>query len=285
MANKLYDESKITDIGRAIQIQLGVSSSFSVAGMAAAIFEIRSTLTLSDLTVSLNGEYSTPAGYDGFSHVVVSVPGGTSAALGSKTISSNGIYNASSDQFDGFSQVTVSVPVQSAALVGLIASANGIYNPPSGIDGFSNVVVSVPSSGGGSIVTDIIEGGYISLYDSSATHVRSYAFYEFETLSGVDLPSVGKVNEYAFCGCSGVSYINLPQCTWIMSYAFSGCRLQSIILPECTRVYEGAFSAAGANMLFMGVGCMELLSFLNSPLSLLIALLLIIYQELFFQAV
>lgn len=245
MANKLYDESKITDIGRAIQIQLGVSSSFSVAGMAAAIFEIKSMPTLSNITISFNGEYNSPAGYDGFSHVVVSVPGGASAVLGSKTIFSNGIYDASADQLDGFSQVTVSIPEQSAVLGSLTVSANGSYTPPSGIDGFNNIVVNVPDSGG-SLVTDIIEGGYISLYNSSAMRVRSYAFYEWSSLKGVDLPAVSMIKENAFCGCSGVSYISLPQCQYIESSAFSGCRIESIILPECKRIYKGAFSAAGA---------------------------------------
>ena len=211
MANKLYDESKITDIGRAIQIQLGVSSSFSVAGMAAAIFEIKSQPILQSLSCSVNGTYSVPTGFDGFSQVVVSVPGGASAALSDKTITSNGTYTAASD----------------------------------GLDGFSQVVVSVPTSELESVLTAIIEGKTVSIINSEASKVRIYAFYKYGSLQTVDMPGVTKIGEYAFCDCIYLHSAYFSSCSIIGSYAFSNTWLLSVSFPACSFISEHGFDSAG----------------------------------------
>lgn len=71
---------------------------------------------------------------------------GSPAKLGTKSITQNGTYNASSDNLDGFSQVSVEVP--QATLGTKSITQNGIYNASSdNLDGYSQVSVNVPSHG------------------------------------------------------------------------------------------------------------------------------------------
>lgn len=60
----------------------------------------------------------------------------TPSVLGTKTITTNGTYNASSDNYDGYSSVTVSVPVPSGSLY---ISNNGVHD----VTTFSSVNVNV----------------------------------------------------------------------------------------------------------------------------------------------
>ena len=66
--------------------------------------------TLQNKTVTSNGTVTADSGYDGLGTVTVNVSGGGSATLGTKSITANGTYNASSDSLDGYSSVTVNVP-------------------------------------------------------------------------------------------------------------------------------------------------------------------------------
>ena len=67
---------------------------------------------------------------------------GSPAVLGTKNITANGTYNASSDNLDGFSQVSVEVP--QATLGTKSITQNGTYNASAdNLDGFSQVVVNV----------------------------------------------------------------------------------------------------------------------------------------------
>ena len=67
---------------------------------------------------------------------------GGSATLGTKTISNNGTYNASSDNLDGYSQVTVSVPASAVDTGTKNISTNGTHD----VIGYANAAVSVPAS-------------------------------------------------------------------------------------------------------------------------------------------
>lgn len=75
--------------------------------------------------------------------------GGGSAVLGSKTVTANGTYNASSDNYDGYSSVTVNVPATIPSLqsksVTPTESAQTI-TADSGYDGLSSVEVGAISS-------------------------------------------------------------------------------------------------------------------------------------------
>lgn len=73
---------------------------------------------------------------------------GGGSNLGTKSITSNGVYNASDDSLDGYNSVTVAVPMPTFNTDVLNVSANGVYNAvTSGLDGYTEVNVQVPSSG------------------------------------------------------------------------------------------------------------------------------------------
>jgi len=80
-----------------------------IAGYLLGLADSR-TPVLTALSVSENGDYSPPDGYDGFSSVTVNVQGGA-AKVQSLTVTSNGTYTAP-DGVDGYSPVTVNVPSQ-----------------------------------------------------------------------------------------------------------------------------------------------------------------------------
>lgn len=64
---------------------------------------------LQEKTATANGDIVPDTGFDGLSKVVVNVAGSGVSSLTSKTVLSNGLYNASDEGFDGFSNVHVSV--------------------------------------------------------------------------------------------------------------------------------------------------------------------------------
>lgn len=97
---------------------------------------------LTSLQVTENGDYTPPAGYDGFSDVSVAVPA-IPAQLTGLSVTSNGDYTPPAG-YDGFDEVNVNVPQSAARLTGLTATANGDYTPPAGYDGFDEVNVNVP---------------------------------------------------------------------------------------------------------------------------------------------
>lgn len=73
--------------------------------------------------------------------------GGGEAVLKTKTVTANGVYNASSDRADGYSKVTVNVPSPPApVLVTKNIGANGTYAASGdNADGYSAVTVEVPA--------------------------------------------------------------------------------------------------------------------------------------------
>lgn len=97
---------------------------------------------LTSLLATENGDYTPPAGYDGFSDVSVAVPP-IPAQLTGLNVTSNGDYTPPAG-YDGFDEVNVNVPQSAARLTGLTATSNGDYTPPAGYDGFDEVKVSVP---------------------------------------------------------------------------------------------------------------------------------------------
>ena len=67
--------------------------------------------------------------------------GGGGGTLGTKTITNNGTYNASSDNLDGYSQVTVSVPASAVDSGTKGISTNGTHD----VIGYASASVSVPT--------------------------------------------------------------------------------------------------------------------------------------------
>lgn len=77
MANVLVNDLYLSDIADAIREKLNVETTYKPSEMANAI---------------------------------ESISGGGGSSLGTKSVTANGTYNASSDSLDGYSQVTVNVP-------------------------------------------------------------------------------------------------------------------------------------------------------------------------------
>ena len=100
-------------------------------------------------------------GYDGYAKVIVNP-----ARLRTMTVTSNDTYTPGSSYY-GIGSITVNVPQTTATLGTKSITSNGTYNASSdGYDGFSSVTVSVPTSGGGH---DTVTGSQIDLNGSSAS--------------------------------------------------------------------------------------------------------------------
>lgn len=111
------------------------------SGDSVSIIGISRPPVINSLLVTENGTYTVETGVDGFSPVVVQVPG---PVLGTLNVTQNGTYTPSTEQ-DGFSEVVVDVPdPPPPVLVSLNATENGEYLPGVGEDGFSQVEVAVP---------------------------------------------------------------------------------------------------------------------------------------------
>lgn len=134
MSNVLVNDASLTAIANAIRSKLSTSDTYKPGQMASAI---------------------------------QSIPTGGSAVLGTKSITANGTYNASSDGYDGYSQVVANVPntytssdegkvVSNGYLIAQFAdtvTTNGIWDTT-----FINSL-TVNVSGGGS-GTDLRSGTY-----------------------------------------------------------------------------------------------------------------------------
>ena len=106
MSLKTIEDSSLSAIANAIRGKNGASDTYTPAQMAAAIAAIPSGV-LGTKSITANGTYAASSdSLDGYSSVTVDVP---SAALGTKTITANGTYSASADSLDGYSSVTVNV--------------------------------------------------------------------------------------------------------------------------------------------------------------------------------
>ena len=93
------------------------------------------TITLEELDVTENGEYTAESG-KAYTPVIVQIP------LGNKTVSANGTYTATDDNLQGYSEVTVEVP--DPELITKSISTNGTYSAEDdNADGYSQVSVDV----------------------------------------------------------------------------------------------------------------------------------------------
>jgi len=93
------------------------------------------------VTIDSNGNYTENVSDKATVDITVNVP--VSGDLGTKTIITNGTYQALDDNLDGYSEVTVNVP-QNATLGIKAITNNGSYNAiTDGYDGFSRVDVNV----------------------------------------------------------------------------------------------------------------------------------------------
>lgn len=208
-------KTSLSNIKTAI-INKGQTPSGNITTYADAISNISGggqIINNQDITITSNGIYSADTGYTGLGEVSVNVAGGST--LGTKTITSNGIYPALSDSLDGYSSVTVNV-----------------------------------SGGGGSdqLGIDLIQGtltGDITL-DSSITKINDYAFAYQTGMTGLTAPNVTSIGSNVFYGeIGGPNPSTVPQITNINLPNYVGLTLDEttgeLVAPQGSRGvnYEG----------------------------------------------
>ena len=102
---------------------------------------VNKTVNTESLNIYENGNYTPPAGVDGYDDIHVDIR----PVIDSITIRENGTYEASGE-VDGYSPVVVNVPQSAAKVYAKNINANGNYYPDAGYDGFSQVSVNVPAT-------------------------------------------------------------------------------------------------------------------------------------------
>lgn len=127
---------------------------------------------LGEASITKNGTYNaSDEDYDGFSKVIVKVD----PKVTTKTITKNGTYKASKDKVDGFSEVSVQVPTGGdATLISKSITENGTYNAgDDDADGYSSVTVNVSGGGGGTLITKNITAN--GTYNASSDNADGYS--------------------------------------------------------------------------------------------------------------
>lgn len=167
MALGLIDSNYLTNIANAIRGKLNVANNYYPSEMPDAINNISGgNADLGTKSITSNGIYNAADdSLDGYNSVTVAVPMPTynSDIL---NVSVNGTYNAAQSGLDGFSEVNVNVPVTVYNSAPLSVTVNGTYNASdNGLDGFNSVTVAVPSGGGGDTED------FISVVDSSGNPI------------------------------------------------------------------------------------------------------------------
>lgn len=185
---------------------------------------------------------------------LVDVSGGGST-LGTKTITQNGTYNASSDSLDGYSEVTVNVSggVTPTGTKQISITQNGTTTED--VTNYANAEITVNVSGGGGYSVDDIAGGApTGAITITATSVSQYAFYHKTGITSVSAPNCLLTGQYAFQDCTGITSINFPALTTVSQYDFANCTgLTSVALPSLTsdimtRTFGGCTNLATADL-------------------------------------
>lgn len=142
-----------------------------------------------DKTVYTNGPVTFDSGYDGLGTVNVALP------LGTKTVTRDGTYLASSDSLEGFTQFTVDYDLR---LEDISVNNNGVYTAGSGYDGLGEVTVSldldsktITANGTYNASSDNLSG-----YDTVTVNVDVNNENRTFTANGTYYPTQGKNGIY-----------------------------------------------------------------------------------------
>jgi hypothetical protein len=152
--------------------------------------------------------------------------GGSDPVLQSKTIipsAAEQIVTADSG-YDGLSSVVI------------IGDDN--LNPTNIAEGVSIFGVTGTHSGGGGLTADDFNNCTVSgSLVVTGTTIRSYAFYNFRSVTSISAPNATKLEQYAFGYCTAVTSVNLPEVTTIANGSLRNLHaLTSIVLPKLTTV-------------------------------------------------
>jgi len=146
-----------------------------------AIGRIRINTQTQNKIITSNGTYYSDNPNVILKKITVNVPQST---FTTKSITSNGTYNASDDGYNGYSSVTVNVPPPNLLLEKSITS-NGTYSASSdGYDGYSSVVVNVSPNVTTKSSTVSFEGFSQPSNNNQTTGLQNKYFYAFT--SGYD---------------------------------------------------------------------------------------------------
>ena len=162
-----------------------------------------------DINEALKQKYQTTEDfpYSQMATAIDDIPSGGGTLI-PKTITENGVYNASSDNADGYDVVTVGVPERNT-LDELFADALEVANIP------------------------------------SATSLADYLFKDRKNLINVIMPNVTSIGQEAFNGCTNLALTSLPSgVTSIGNNVFRNCtNLALTSLPSgVTSIGNRAFS-------------------------------------------
>ena len=153
MAVVLIDETTLTGIANSIRTKLNTQATYKPGDMAAAIS---------------------------------SISGGGSATLGTKTITSNATYNASSDNLDGYSSVTVNVPTGTAKSSSDLTANNLTVTAPAGLySSDASKTLTDANLTAGNIKKDVTIFGVTGSYEGGGGGGASYATGTFTPSSNI----------------------------------------------------------------------------------------------------
>ena len=113
MSRVTVNETYLSDIADAIRSKNGTENTYTPAEMADAIEAISgggiTPTGTKQISITSNGTTTEDVTNYASAEITVTVPTGGGSTLGTKSITANGTYNASSDSLDGYSSVTVNV--------------------------------------------------------------------------------------------------------------------------------------------------------------------------------
>lgn len=192
MSNVLVNDTSLTAIANAIRSKLGVSTTYKPGQMASAI---------------------------------QSIPTGGSAVLGTKTITANGTYNASSDNYDGYSQVVANV-----SGVSWDDLAQG--NQPSGLITLTGTSLS-------KMAMSFMPKNNWQVYSTTITTLNDSCFRESLKLTSVRLPNLTTINiGYTFYQCMDTALIDIGSANQIINYMFQQCSALKTLIIRRSSVCE-----------------------------------------------
>lgn len=171
--------------------------------------------------------------------------GGGEATLIDKNISSNGTYNASSDNADGYKKVVVSVPNPSTGTISI--TQNGTVD----VTNYASASVNVSGWTSDGLASGTEPNGALTL--ATTTEIVAYAFYGNKAITSVSGSAVTKINQNAFQKCSNITQVNFPNVTEIGAGAFrEDSKLTSASFPSATNLNTDTFRQC-ANMVSISV--------------------------------
>lgn len=163
-----------------------------------------------------------------------------------KSVTANGVYDASDDDADGYDQVTVNV---TPSLGTKSITANGTYTASSDeLDGYSSVTVNVASEKNAKFAATPAEfhssRNLVSIdIPEGVTSLAANALSDKPNLTNVTIPSgVTSIGNSAFASCASLVNIEIPDSVTVMGgYIFSGCTaLETITIHKAEGSITGA---------------------------------------------